>query len=227
MNSYRYVQRYRPIGDVRAATAALFVAEVLGFLGCGEVVGADGTPIPTTQGALQKVIHERRSRTKFPECGIDVDLFTTSEDARSVSRFEFHLGTQEGEPFVDFMALQIGQGVSVVDASLMKRLLALEESIEAFLAENNNEFALEAKKRQNRFPDFSRPALIRGLHFLGSTQVANLGGISRCVAVPAFRVEALGGGVLVQLVEGTFDPGIERHRRAQQVVMESLGILST
>jgi len=179
-----------------------------------------GKQVGLAESGIAALYATRLGKTRHPECGVDFDLFTDLPDTEDVSRFEFHVGTAPGEPFLDFFALQLAQTAQPLSAEVVAGLVEIDEPVEAFLGENNNEFDREAKRRQNQIRDFSRPALIRGIHFLGPQQVGSLGGLEVCMRAPVWRVRAVAGGVLLQLTEGEFDPRDSEHLRAQSIAME-------
>jgi len=218
--SYRYVQRYRPTGNTLKCEVGVFISALLPQLGNPPLFDARGSKIACQESALSELITERLELTQFPECGVDFDLYAGSGDPETVSRFEFHVGTAIGEIFIDFFALQYARGLPPInDEQLVKQLIVIGDPFEAFLGENNNEFELKAKKRQNRIPDFVRPAIIRGLHYLGKNQVENLGGIDACLNAPASSVLRLEEGVLIRLVDGVFDAKNVEHLKKQADVM--------
>lgn len=212
-NNYRYVQRYRPSGRSRSEGAAKFCSIFLEFVGCNALYSAADVPLDPSPMAISRLLDEVAAASRFPELGFDIDLFVQTPAPERAIRLEFHLGTQPGEAVVDFMAASLGPAVPAVDRYTVLRLLGVdsESPLEAFLAENNNEYELHARKRQAAIRSHCRPALIRGLHFIGAAQVATLGGLAKCRSIPAASADEVLGGLLLSLVDGPFDPANPEH----------------
>lgn len=224
MPSYRYVQRYRPRDGSRLPHVSVFLRQSCEAIHAPSLFDDAGRQVDFAESSIEALYATRLGKMRHPECGVDFDLFTDLKDTEDVSRFEFHVGTAPGEPFLDFFALQLAQTARPISADVVAGLVEIDEPVEAFLGENNNEFDREAKRRQNQIRDFSRPALIRGIHFLGPQQVRSLGGMEACMRAPVWRARAVAGGVLLQLMEGEFDPRNSEHLRAQSSAMEYFGL---
>jgi hypothetical protein len=194
------------------------------LLGNPLLFDSEDNKIVDKKNALTWLI-ERARETVPVGLGVNLDLFAGSGSENNVCRYDLCIGTKPGEIFIDFMGIQFGRNVLPFnDIETFRMLLSIGDPFEAFLAENNNDYNLNAKLRQNRILGFSLPALIRGVHFLGRDLVNNLGGMEKCLELPAHTVECFRGGVIIRLTPGLFDPTDPSHLRIQKEAMKYFGM---
>jgi hypothetical protein len=74
--------------------------------------------------------------------------------------------------------------------------------------------------RQRANPGFTRPAIIRGLHYLDKKTARSIGGVNYCLKAPAWRVEKFCEGGLIELVPGLFESKNPERLRVQRDVMD-------
>lgn len=225
-NSYRYVQRYRPSTANRVPGLVSFIRETLVLLGDPPLFDDEDNQIECTESTISELV-QKAKQTMPAGLGASIDLFAGTASTENISRYELGVGTTPGKILIDFYGLQFSPTASIDpfwDSNAIKALLSIEVPFEAFLAENNNEWNLNAKQRQNKIPGFSRPALIRGVHYLGQEMVDNLGGLEKCLKSPAHTAEPFRGGVLLRLVQGVFDPANPSHLAVQSGVMDYFGM---
>lgn len=215
MNSFRFVQRFRPSVENRIPHLISFIKLTLPLIGEPPLFDSNDNEIECNEASILKLI--TAAKKEVPNgAPTNFDLFAGKGDPNNVHRYEFCIGTSPGKIFIDFFALQFG-GIDSLKFGLdtLKLLIDVSMPFEAFLAENNNEFDLNSKGRQNRIQGFKKPAIIRGLHFLDSDMVRSLGGVSFCHKAPAYLIEDYGGGVIIQLVADNWDSQNLVHKSIQ------------
>jgi hypothetical protein len=164
------------------------------------------------------------AKASISGAGADIDIFGRLGEGDEYVACEIHTGTRPGEPFIDHYNVDFGSGGLLVGTDEFKAAVRAMRPFEAFLAELNNDDDLEAYDRQQQLGFFTAPAIIRGLHYFDRKLAAPIGGIEHCLKAPASRAEPFLDGVLIQLVDGPFDPMNTDHLRRQQDVMSYLGI---
>jgi len=173
---------------------------------------------------LQQLLDQAQQRAPAPTVGVDLDIHGAVGDTGDFIRFELHCGTHPDEIFVDFFNLDFGPSGPTPTASLVRSGVDALFPFEAFVAELNNEHTMRAHARQNAIPGFSRPAIIRWIHYLDSTLVASIGGVSRCMSAPVAAIHEIQDGILIQLTFDPFDPENQEHLAIQQNAMRHFGL---
>jgi hypothetical protein len=184
-----------------------------------------GASLPTTE-EIEALFRAAARRAPFPGAGADVDLHGRIRGTNSYIRCGLHSGTAPGQPFVDHYNADFGDSGLRLSREAFKRAVEVMRPFEAFLAELNNEEALDAYTRQQKV-GFKVPAIIRSLHYFDKDLASHLGGIDRCLQAPAARVERFLDGILIELVAEAFDPGSAAHVDAQRRAMTHLGMLAS
>jgi len=176
--------------------------------------------VDSTETGLRRIF-EKSAKTIHPSLGAMEDLYTIPPRNRDKDtvRIEIHTGTHAGEVQIDSYTLSIGDGRKVPDFGYFENFITVLKPFEAFLAEDKNEYRLNAYDRQQAEPGFTRPAIIRGFHYLDEGMADSIGGIKYCLKAPAWRVRKFCEGVLIELVPGLFDPTNPEHLRIQEEVM--------
>jgi hypothetical protein len=140
-------------------------------------------------------------------------------------RFEIHTGTNPDEVFVDSYDISIGESSKVPDFDYFEKSIEIFKPFEAYISEFKNESKLNSYDRQQAIPGFSKPAIIRGFHYLDKGMADSIGGIKYCLKAPAWRVRKFCEGVLIQLVPGLFDPTNPDHLQIQEHAMAYFRLL--
>jgi hypothetical protein len=185
---------------------------------------AGGRPFAATPAAIEAALQSLLAKASVPGAGADIDVFGRVGDGDEYVACEIHTGTSPGEPFIDHYNIDFGAGGLVVSASDFKAAVRAMRPFEAFVAELNNDEALDAYGRQQGLASFGAPAIIRGLHYFDRQLASRVGGLEHCLRAPASRVEPFLDGVLIQLVDARFDPTDAEHLGRQQDVMKHLGM---
>jgi len=166
---------------------------------------------------------ERKRDKRFPGIGISIDFFSLPPKERRAEtvRFEIHTGTNSDEPFLDTFNVSIGYSSPVPHSNYLKRSIEILRPFEAFLSEDHNEENLHSYERQRTTPGFTRPAIIRGFHYVDEGLARSIGGLDHCLKAPAWKVERFCDGVLFQLIDGgLFDNDNAAHVEAQRRIMD-------
>jgi hypothetical protein len=224
MANYRLDQLCRPSGSLRVSELAVLLSLISRVCGVATFEVAGEGPIAITPEALEGALQAALTEAPFAGAGADLDVFGRLGSGDEYIRCEIHAGTASDEPFIDFYNVVLGERGPCIGVDEFKEAVQAIRPFEAFLAERNNEADLDAYNRQQQLGFFTAPAIIRALHYFDRELAASIGGIERCLKAPASRVEPFLDGVLIQLVEGPFDPTNADHLRRQQDVMSYLGI---
>jgi hypothetical protein len=176
--------------------------------------------VDNTEAGLRGIFEKAAGR--LPRgLGANTDFFTKPpfRKDKSTVRIEIHTGTQPGGIFIDSFDISMDDGRKVPDLDCFNESVKVFKPFEAFLAEDENEHRLDAHDRQQAIPGFSKPAIIRGFHYLDKGMADSIGGIKYCLKAPAWRVRKFCEGVLIQLVPGLFDPENPDHLQIQEDAM--------
>jgi hypothetical protein len=220
MNSYTFRQRCRPRGNYRIKEIIKFLKLAEEAFQCESLYDVRGNPIdltePQVRGIMEKAVDKR-----FPGLGAIEEFFTIPPRKRhsGTVRVEISTGTHPDKPFVDWYDLHMGQASKVPDLAYFKRSIKIFRPFEAFLAEDENEFKLDAHGRLQE-TRFRKPEIIRGFHYLDAGMVQTLGGFNYVLEAPAWSVDKFCDGVLIQLMAVLFDSSNSAHLRVQENVMD-------
>jgi len=225
MGSYIFRQRCRPRGDFRIYEVIQFLDLVKEAFGCSELYDSRSKPVDATRAGLA-AIFEKKAKKLLPGIGATVDFFTIPPRKRdnNTVRIEIHTGTYPKERFIDMYNISM-DGRLVPAFRYFRESIKVFKPFEAFLADGENEYRLDSYMRQQTIQRFSRPAIIRGFHYLDERMALSIGGIDYCLKAPAWRVERFCEGVLIQLVKGLFDADNPKHVQIQRDAMEYFNIL--
>jgi len=222
MNHYKLIQRCRPEGTHRIPELLEFLDDCKELLGISVFGSSEGTLVVDRFSVddLTSILRASEKRAIAPSAGVDFDIHGSLRDADHVIRFEVHCGTRPGEVFVDFVNLDFGRDGPIPPKELLTRGVRILLPFEAYVAELNNEHLMDAYSRQRKIIGFSRPAVIRWLHYLDRELVASVGGLSHCVGAPVACVNETGEGVLIELTSDPFDSGNPGHLSRQRSAMD-------
>jgi len=227
MPHYALDQRCRPTGDLRVEGIATLLALVKASCGISGFELAGGRAFAATPEAVEAVLRSVLAKASVSGAGADIDVFGRLGDSDEYVACEIHTGTNPGEPFIDHYNVDFGAGGLVVGTDDFRAAVRAMRPFEAFVAELNNDDDLDAYGRQQQVGFFAAPAIIRGLHYFDRQLAAPIGGLEHCLKAPASKVEPFLDGVLIQLVDGRFDPINPEHLRRQQEVMKHLGMAAS
>jgi len=176
--------------------------------------------VEISSDALQRIF-EKKIHRAFPGIGVNVDFFSIHPRNRDMNtvRFEIHTGTGLGEIFIDSYDISTGESRKVPDFEYLEESIEIFKPFESYISEFKNERVLNFYDRQQAIPGFSKPAIIRGFHYLDKGMADSIGGIEYCLKAPAWRVKKFCEGVLIQLVPGLFDPSNPDHLQIQEDAM--------
>ena len=224
MARFELVQRCWPTGSFRSAQVAELLELLTKACGLSGFETMDGEEFRPASGTLEQLFQAALKDAPFREGGADVDIHGRVDGTREYIRCDLHTGTKPGGPFIDHYNVDFGKSGLRVSLAEFKGAVQIMRPFEAFLAELNNEDALDAYTRQQQVKAFEAPAIIRSFHYLDAGMAANLGGVAHCLRAPANRVEEFLDGVLIELIDGSFDVDNPRHREVQSAVMQHLGL---
>jgi hypothetical protein len=221
MASYSFDQRCRPTGDFRIPEIIEFLDLAREALRCSTLYHESGKPLVIAEAELVRIF-EKAAASLLPGLGAVEHFFTIPPDKRDPNtiRIEIHTGTSPDEKFIDFYNISMDDGRKVPDFEFFEKSIPIFKPFEAFLAEGDNEYELNAYNRQRAYPGFIRPAIIRGFHYLDKKMARSIGGIKHCLKAPAWHVEKFCEGVLIELVPGLFDSDNPEHLKVQRDVMD-------
>jgi len=226
MGNYYFEQFCRPRGDFRIKEIIDFLDLMKEAFGLSKLFDSENNPIELTEGNIKSIFENILEKSHFKDVGIDEDFFTIPPDERDddTIRIEIHTGTHLGKNFNDTYNISIGEKRNVPDFIYFKKSIEIFKPFEAYISEFKNENALNAYDRQQEIPNFDKPVIIRGFHYLDKDLASSVGGIERCLKAPAWKVERFCEGVLIQLTEGLFDPENPDHIKIQKEVMKYLKV---
>lgn len=219
MSHYSFRLWCRPRGDYRVGQLIEFLGLVKEAFRRSELYDSNSRPINITEAGLWKIF-EKRAKRRATVLGITVDFFTIPPRVRddNTVRIEITTGTHPEKPFIDMYCLSMGDAGKVPDLRYFEKFINIFKPFEAFLGEAENEFRLDSYHRQQDLK-FSRPAIIRGFHYLDANMARSIGGIDYCLKAPAWKVDRFCEGVLIRLVQDLFDPDNPEHIRVQDAAM--------
>jgi hypothetical protein len=219
MSSYIFRQRCRAMSNFRIPQILSFLKLVQEAFGCPALYDSRSRPVDLTESAL-RAIFEKNVDKIFPTIGANEDFFTIPPKKRDKNtvRIEIHTGTHRNEKFIDAYNISMDDEKKVPSISFFMKSIPIFRPFEAFLAEGENEYRLDAFDRM-QILGCSRPAIIRGFHYLDRDMAQSIGGIEYCLKAPAWRVERFCDGVLIQLVPDLFDSDNAEHLDTQERVM--------
>jgi hypothetical protein len=226
MGRYQLVQRCRPLGDYRVPQVLEFLQQAQSMFGISTFVSPEFA-VETeslSERSLQQLLDQARQKAPSPTAGVDLDIHGAVGNTGDLIRFELHCGTHPDGIFVDFFNLDFGRNGPTPTPALVRIGVEALLPFEAFVAELNNEHTMRAYARQNAIPGFSRPAIIRWIHYLDATLVDSVGGVSRCMSAPVAAVHEIQDGILIQLTFDPFDPENQEHLAIQQNAIRHLGL---
>ena len=220
MSSYIFRQRCRPRGDFRIHEMIEFLDLMKDAFEFPILYDKNSRPVEMDPEVLEGIF-KRKIDKLFPGIGVNVDFFSIPPRNRddNTVRFEIHTGTHPDEIFIDSYDISLYRW-RIPDLNYFEKSILIFRPFEAFLAEDENEYRMDAYNRQRAIPDFSKPTIIRGFHYLGKDLTRSIGGIDYCLKAPAWRVERFCEGVLIELVPGPFDLSNPEHVKTQEKVME-------
>jgi hypothetical protein len=226
MASYTLWQRCRPKGDFGIPEIIKFLNLMKQAFRISELYDKRNRPAHLMPSDLNSRF-QKISKKVLPGCGIDIDFFSIPPRNRddNTVRFEITTGNHPDKIFIDAYNISIGDASKVPDLSYFEKSIQILKPFEAFLSEFDNEVALDSYDRQQAIPEFDKPALIRGFHYLDEGMARSIGGIDHCLKAPAWKVERFCEGVLIRLVPGLFDPENPEHLKIQKQAMKYFKLL--
>jgi hypothetical protein len=226
MGGYDFDLRCRPSGDFRIPEMIDFLDLVREAFKCSVLYDSHSRPVNISEANLQKTC-DKEAKEILPGCGVNIFFYTIPPQKILENRIsvEIHTGTDPGEVLIDSYSILIGDKRMLPDFEYFERSIEIFKPFEGFLADDENEFQLRARDRQREIGGFTKPAVIRGLHYLDKDMARSIGGINYCLKAPAWHVDKFCEGVLIDLVPGVFDSTNPEHLEAQQKVMAYFDML--
>jgi hypothetical protein len=220
MSSYIFRQGCRPRGDFRIDELIEYFDLMKEAFGFPILYDKNSKPVEVDRDVLERTFRKKIDRL-FPGIGVNVDFFSIPPRNRddNTIRFEIHTGTHADEKFIDSYDISMYRW-RIPDFRYFEKSIEIFRPFEAFLAEDRNESQMDAYNRDQAIPDFSKPAIIRGFHYLDKDLADSIGGIDHCLKAPAWHVERFCEGVLIELVPGPFDSDNPEHIKTQEEVMD-------
>ncbi len=221
MGGYMFRQGCRPRGDFRVRQVAEFLDLVSDAFACPRIYDSQSNPVNWTEEQLQRIFEKAAARL-LPGLGATLDFFTIpprKRDANTI-RIEIHTGTQPGKVFIDTYDISMDRKSKLPDFTCFEKSIEIFRPFEAYLAENENEYQMDAYDREQAIPNFDKPAIIRGFHYLDRSMADSIGGIDYCLKALAWHVERFCEGVLIELVPGPFDSNNIEHVKIQKEAMD-------
>jgi len=222
MTSYMFHQLCHPKGELRVKEILKWLESMQIAFGLETLYDTRNQPIYLNEEAMFATLEKEKDR-KFPDIGVNIDYFSIKPKFRSdeTIRFEIHTGCNPNTIFIDTFDVIIGGEKQIPAFDNFKESIRIFRPFEAYLSESRNEINLGTYDRQQAMrPYFSKPAIIRGFHYLDEGMASSIGGIDYCLRAPVWKVEKFCEGILIQLVEGVFDSENAAHLESQQVAME-------
>jgi hypothetical protein len=226
MSSYSFHQRCRPSGDFRIPQISEFLYLVRETLQLSVLYDSNSKPADFSEAGLEEK-YEKESEKLLPGLGALWHFYTISPrkmDHNTIA-VDIHTGTAPEEDSIDYLSISLGDKRTLPDFEFFEESIKIFNPFEAFLADDENEFQLGARDRQREIGGFTKPAIIRGLHYLDRDLAKSIGGTNYCLKAPAWQVDRFCEGVLIDLVPGIFDSSNPEHLEAQEKVMAYFDML--
>jgi hypothetical protein len=226
MSSYSFHQRCRPSGDLRIPQISEFLYLVREAFHLTVLYDSNSKPADISEAGLEKKC-EKESKKLLPGLGALLHFYTISPRKmdHNTMAVDIHTGTAPEEDSIDYFSISMGGKKTLPDFEYFERSIEIFKPFEGFLADDENEFQLKARDRQRSNPGFTKPAIIRGLHYLDKDMAKSIGGINYCLKAPAWQVDRFCEGILIDLVPGVFDSTNPEHLEVQEKVMAYFDML--
>jgi hypothetical protein len=226
MSDYGFYQLCRPSGDLRIPQISEFLYLVREAFQLSVLYDSNSKPADISEAGLEKK-YEKESKELLPGLGAYLHFYTISPRKmdHNTMAIDIHTGTDPEEAAIDSFNILMGAKKNLPDFEYFEKSIKIFKPFEAFLADHENEFQLRARDRQREIGGFTKPAVIRGLHYLDKDMARSIGGINYCLKAPAWHVDKFCEGVLIDLVPGVFDSTNPEHLEAQQKVMAYFDML--
>ncbi|MBI5569333.1 MAG: hypothetical protein HY914_05245 [Desulfomonile tiedjei] len=220
MSGYIFRQRCRPRGDFRIDEIIDYFGLMREAFGFPILYDKRSKPVEVEPDVLERIF-ERHISKGLRSVGVTVDFYSLPPRNRddNTVRFEVTTGTHPDEVFVDRYDIVMYRW-RIPDFKYFEKSIEIFKPFEAFLAEDDNETRTDAYMRQQTIDNFSKPAIIRGFHYLDKDLARSIGGIDYCLKAPGWHVERFCEGVLIELVPGPFDSNSPEHLKVQEEVMD-------
>jgi hypothetical protein len=226
MRGYNFDQLCRPSGDFRVPEIVNFLYLVLEAFQISVLYGSDNKAENISEENLEKEF-EKEAKKLLPGVGVNMHFFSIPPRKRDLDTIfvQIHSGSEPDGPLIDSFSVSVNEKKLLPNFDYFEKFIKIFKPFEAFLADRDNEFQLDSYNRQRAIPQFSKPAIIRGLHYLDKNMARSIGGINYCLKAPAWHVDRFCEGVLIDLVPGVFDSSNPEDLEAQQDVMAYFDML--
>ncbi len=226
MSSYIFRQLCRPQGGFRIPEVLEFLDLVQEAFRCPDLYDSSNRPLDLSEAGLQRIFEKKAAKAGRGN-GIEKTFFTIPPKKRDhdTVRIEISTGFPPDGIIIDTYNIDMCDGKLVPDFDYFEKSVKIFKPFEAYLAEGDNEIAIDAYDREQAVPKFDRPVVIRGFHYLDEGMARAIGGIKHCLKAPAWHVEKFCEGVLIELVPGLFDNDNPEHLRVQEEVMDYFHLL--
>jgi hypothetical protein len=226
MSGYNFDQLCRPKGDFRVPEISDFLYLVREAFDLPVLYDSKSKRVDLSEESLEKKCREEAKKLLR---GLGAYLYFCTIPPRKMDpntvTIEIHTGTDAEENSIDSYNILIGAKKRIPDFEYFEKSIRIFKPFEAFLADHENEFQLKARDRQRAIGGFTKPAIIRGLHYLDEDMAKSIGGVNYCLKAPAWQVNRFCEGVLIDLVPGVFDSTNPEHLEAQENVMAYFDML--
>ena len=222
MREYQFSQMCYPRGDLRAADALAFVKLMQRSFQREGWVDAEDAPVELTVEAM-----ERAMRADLPES--ELARFGTTwvtKSAGDAPPIVLSIKTGGTKWVPSWFNSDFSRTQELPDLSYFRESIELIRPFEAVILDLANEDELRTRGvvKPRIEPLGSGVTSLRWFHYLDSSLARKIGGLSRCLEAPVFRVEQFCEGVLFQLTRDPFDAQNETHRLVQRRAMKYIGL---
>jgi hypothetical protein len=216
----------RPSGDFRIPEIVDFLYLVREAFQIPVLYGSDNKIVEISEENLERRF-EKEAKKLLPGVGVNMGLFSIPPRERDIDTIFvlIHSGSDPDGPIIDSFSVSVNKKKLLPDLDYLGKFIKIFKPFEAFLSDRENEIQLNSYERERAIGGFTKPAIIRGLHYLDKDMAMSIGGINYCLKAPAWHVDRFCEGVLIDLVPGVFDSSNPEHLGAQQDVMAYFDML--
>lgn len=226
MDSYEFVQRCRPVRDLRVGDAAVFLRLAGEAFRETAWLNVDDEQFMADDSTVKRLMEREKSReSRYERFGLA--WIVKSASGEPALLVKVIVGGDEYA--LNSFSISFWGRMDFPTLEFFRKSIRIVRPYEAFVEEEKNGDEIRALLRERRNPSSkSEVKWIRWFHYLDADMAETLGGMAHCLATPAVRIEPLCDGLLLQLTDSPRSLHSDAGRRIQLAAMEHLGlILST
>lgn len=222
MRKYQFTLQCFSRGTIRVADTVKFVRLTQDAFGRSGWTDSDGHVVELAEGPMERAIRGGDASTKIARFGAT----WVAKSTGSAIPIVVTVTTGGDQWALNDFTVNFSRTQELPEISYFRHAIELVRPFEAMVLDLDNDDHLRTAGvvTPRMAPHGSRVASLRWLHYLDRGLAEKVGGLPRCLATPAYRVEPFCDGVLIQLTPEPFDAQNQDHCAAQRRAMQFLGI---